>query len=359
MDNEQRIKNMKTAMIYLQKKVNAISFVDVKGSENPDLKIKCGTLEEDKGGSETALGQIEKYVRPGGTLENPGIIRPGVVIYLNPKYKSNGVTEMHELLHVLGFKHADNENSIMHENAKIPRDEKILVGEDIINKLEELYGNDPPLPSSSASSTSLKTNIDSKLENSLVRVYAEIPDSSSEDYAGHGVFVPLKDGNLGVLTAYHVVRETVEKGGYLKFSPYSGSSFTDELFIATFLGKGDYVNYEDIALLKTSLKLGEYPFVKIKFEQLNIGNNVLILTSNFNTGRIVKDSTKIINLANPVKNIVMDSSLIEGTSGSPVFDEDNNLVGIVFQASSLGAEETWLSAVPSKVIGERFGNYIA
>jgi hypothetical protein len=79
---------------------------------------------------------------------------------IHTAYPSAGLVEMHELLHGFIFNHIDNEESIMYpfaskiEFCSIGDDKKIricngfdglnLVGEDIINDLKKVYGDNVP-----------------------------------------------------------------------------------------------------------------------------------------------------------------------------------------------------------------------
>ncbi len=69
------------------------------------------------------------------------VIHGGEIILIKDSDCERPNVAIHELLHVLGFDHSENENNIMYPVSKC----KQIIGEDMINKINEIYSY-PSLP---------------------------------------------------------------------------------------------------------------------------------------------------------------------------------------------------------------------
>ncbi len=137
-DSEKRAR-MIAAFNELEDKVSAISFYE---SNNPDIEVSCSAEEGD------SVGRDFFIAGEGGAKEiiqtkRYNVITNGVVLlYDNP---SNAIQcswpnlELHELLHVFGFEHSSDENSLMYPYLESCSQK---LDESIIQDLEELYSQE-------------------------------------------------------------------------------------------------------------------------------------------------------------------------------------------------------------------------
>ena len=132
--------NVIEAFKELSDKVIQISFYE--NNQNPDIEVSCSETEkhsvkEDyfiagEGGAKEII-QTERY----------GVITQGVILFnQNPKNTIEcdwPIVELHELLHVFGFGHSENKDSLMYpylENCNQKLDQSIL------NDLNNLYSQE-------------------------------------------------------------------------------------------------------------------------------------------------------------------------------------------------------------------------
>ena len=134
--SQEKKERMVEAFDELSEKVGVISFYPV--SSNPDIEVSC---------SEDVKHSIEKDYFIGGEggakeIVQTGrynVITEGVILLYNEK---EGIRcdwpniELHELLHVFGFEHSQDKNSLMYSYLE-SCDQKL--DESIINDLKELY----------------------------------------------------------------------------------------------------------------------------------------------------------------------------------------------------------------------------
>ncbi|MEM4230507.1 MAG: matrixin family metalloprotease [Candidatus Pacearchaeota archaeon] len=113
-----------------------------KIEEEPDIFISCNETEETKKRFVPTYfiageGGVESAVETG--LFH--VIEKGKVLlyYKDVKSCMNYNIELHELLHVFGFKHSDNEKSIMYSVSECGQ----VLTQDIISKLNSLYSIEP------------------------------------------------------------------------------------------------------------------------------------------------------------------------------------------------------------------------
>jgi len=138
--NEEKTSRMIEAFDELSNKVDEISFYSV--NQNPDIEVACSDLEkhsieEDyfiagEGGAKEII-QTKRY----------NVITQGVILlHLNPERSRECEwpnIELHELLHVFGFNHSTDENSLMYPYLE-SCDQKLDEG--IINDLKQLYSKE-------------------------------------------------------------------------------------------------------------------------------------------------------------------------------------------------------------------------
>jgi|WetSurMetagenome_2_1015567.scaffolds.fasta_scaffold201218_1 hypothetical protein len=128
-----KTENMMWAFNYLENVTGIISFYS---SEEGDIKVSCAEGYQQgelfvagEGGPETIINS---------TLFN--VIVKGKILLLSSDRCSEKVA-LHELLHVFGFKHSDNPNSIMYNLSSCNQQ----ITEDIIDEIKRLYSI-PVLP---------------------------------------------------------------------------------------------------------------------------------------------------------------------------------------------------------------------
>tara|TARA_B100000315_G_C14533857_1_gene567470 strand:+ start:322 stop:1209 length:888 start_codon:yes stop_codon:yes gene_type:complete len=101
-------------------------------SDNEDISALC----DDRGGFERGLfiageGGPMNITR----LENFNVIFQGEILLIKETNCDKPIVGMHEIFHALGFGHSPNKKNIMYDVSRCDQE----VGEDIINKINELY----------------------------------------------------------------------------------------------------------------------------------------------------------------------------------------------------------------------------
>lgn len=125
-----KIEDMQQAFDYINNKTGILDFYP---SANGEIEIFCG--EEYQKGDLFVAGE------GGPVWANTGmynLIQNGTILLLSSESCSNGVA-IHELLHVFGFNHSTNKNSIMYPISSCNQ----VVTRDIILELDRLYSIKP------------------------------------------------------------------------------------------------------------------------------------------------------------------------------------------------------------------------
>lgn len=165
------------------------------------------------------------------------------------------------------------------------------------------------------------------IPETLVNLFGK--DEQGQDTGGNGFFVPLDDGSLGIVTAYHVIDSEIDDGEveYTKV----GESGTEFATIES------YDMSEDVTLLETARPIDSVKVVQFG-EPMEVNDNVYIIGQNPNkVSEGVQVLSEIVNDVNydnpdggqPVVVLSGDKGLDKGMSGAPVFNENYELVGIV------------------------------
>jgi hypothetical protein len=131
--SEIKIRRIKQSLEILEEKTKEISFFEVK--ENPDIEIICenknmptkekGYFIAGEGGPTSIINTSLFYV-----------IEKGIVLLYRDKLLCEYPNvEIHELLHVFGFEHSENKESIMYSVSSCNQ----IITEDITSELKRLY----------------------------------------------------------------------------------------------------------------------------------------------------------------------------------------------------------------------------
>jgi len=128
------------AFLELQNRVDAISFKET--SANPDIEVSCSEYTknfEDKEYFVAGEGGAKEIIK----TERYNVITEGIILlHDNPHgfYECEWPNiELHELLHVFGFDHSQDENSLMYPYLE-SCDQKL--DESIVNDLNQLYSRE-------------------------------------------------------------------------------------------------------------------------------------------------------------------------------------------------------------------------
>jgi len=138
--NVEKTNRMIEAFNELENKVGIISFYSV--SQNPDIEVSCSeeekhSIDEDyfiagEGGAKEII-QTERY----------NVITQGVILLYGDPHKASKCKwpniELHELLHVFGFDHSEDENSLMYPYLESCSQR---LDEGIISDLKHLYSKE-------------------------------------------------------------------------------------------------------------------------------------------------------------------------------------------------------------------------
>lgn len=139
--------NMLKAFNFISQEIETINFTSVSENEVADIEILCSPEEKTDSGEESDFfvageGGAKEIIQTG----RYNVITKGVILlYGNPQ---NAIhcdwpnTEVHELIHVLGFNHSQDEESLMYPYLS-SCDQKL--DDSIINELIRLYSQ-PNLP---------------------------------------------------------------------------------------------------------------------------------------------------------------------------------------------------------------------
>jgi len=154
----------------------ALSFYPV--SLNEGVSISCDSKNKVEGGLFIAGEGGPTNISQAGEFN---VIFHGTILLIKDSSCTNPNVALHELLHVLGFKHSENRNNIMYNISKC----KQTMGEDIVNLINDLYSlpSQPDLlfenVSAKMNGRYLNTNLTVRnyglkdAEGSQVRIYAD------------------------------------------------------------------------------------------------------------------------------------------------------------------------------------------
>jgi len=184
-------KEMEDAFSFLQGKTNLTFYPVVNGEE---ITVSC---EE-----ETKINDNRMFIAGEGgptkilSGENFNVIYTGKILLLRESNCERPNIEIHELLHVLGFKHSKNKNNIMYPVSKCSQ----TLGTEIPEKINEVYSfeslADIRLENVSASISRRYLNINASIQN------IGLKDSPSETLKIYGddeliKEMPLKEIKVG------------------------------------------------------------------------------------------------------------------------------------------------------------------
>lgn len=128
----ERLNNIKEALSILQARVNIISFSET--GDNPDITISCSDkdIEQEKNTFIAGSGGAEGSIPFSGVFY---IIPKGDVTLYKEINCNYPIVEIHEILHVFGFNHSENKESIMYPVASCNQ----ALTNDIVSELKRLY----------------------------------------------------------------------------------------------------------------------------------------------------------------------------------------------------------------------------
>lgn len=133
-EDEQK-KRIKSAFQEVEKETkNIINFAE---GDNPDIIISCYHYKKE---SEYFLN---KTIGEANIFRDNNIIDKAIINLYQVNDSCNLPSkEIHEILHVFGYQHTEDENSILYpeENCKDRVDEEFIIDKDIIKGLIEIYG---------------------------------------------------------------------------------------------------------------------------------------------------------------------------------------------------------------------------
>ncbi len=101
-------------------------------AENEDISITCDSTNRIEGGLFIAGEGGPTNITQAGEFN---VIQHGKILLIRESKCANPNVGLHELFHVLGFKHSSNKNNIMYNISKCDQ----VIGEDIIRLIDELY----------------------------------------------------------------------------------------------------------------------------------------------------------------------------------------------------------------------------
>tara|TARA_Y100000310_G_C20690305_1_gene821774 strand:+ start:3532 stop:4470 length:939 start_codon:yes stop_codon:yes gene_type:complete len=135
--SEDRNQKMKEAFAIFHEEMNIISFYETQKG-NADILVGCSReyVDTDNGMFIAGEGGPSQYLN--GTLFNP-ILEGKITLYQKSECSSYPVVELHELLHVFGFNHINNQNSLMYNVSNC--DQRIT--SDMIDTINSLYSIEP------------------------------------------------------------------------------------------------------------------------------------------------------------------------------------------------------------------------
>ena len=124
----QKISDMEAAFDYIEK-ITDFSFYE--SFDETDIAVDCGEQFNKADLFIAGEGGPSSFVDTG----KYNVILEGKIVLLYDNNDCGDKVALHELLHVFGFKHSDNKNSIMYNITSC----KQVVTDDIINELNRLY----------------------------------------------------------------------------------------------------------------------------------------------------------------------------------------------------------------------------
>jgi len=200
------------------------SLLNFLRSSEADILVNCEETQEEIPGKYFIAGE-------GGPTEitnasNFYIIEKGkiLLLYKNSQCDNYNV-ELHELLHVLGFEHSENKNSIMYNTTSCQQ----ILTNDIIDELKRLYSIQelPDLYFSSISATKHGSYLDfnvevinsglNEAENVKLEIYAEDEEEEKIDEfilenVGYGEGKSLEVKNLKISRAASKIKFVIVNG---------------------------------------------------------------------------------------------------------------------------------------------------
>jgi predicted Zn-dependent protease len=128
-----RMKNMREAFGIIENSVEGLSFSESINKDSAEIYVGCSNEEVYVGENFFAVGEggPTKVIKIGRF----NLIEEGRIHLYKDSNCNYPVTELHELLHVLGFDHSENPKSIMYDTYGCDQ----RVTPDIIEILNELY----------------------------------------------------------------------------------------------------------------------------------------------------------------------------------------------------------------------------
>lgn len=201
-------------------------------ASNPQVEISCdsNTKLDDEGLYVAGEGGPTGIIRAGEF----NVIKGGKILLLRETKCDRPLVPMHELFHVLGFNHSQNENNIMYPVVKCSQ----TVGEDMVNFINEIYSieSHPDLVFEEASATRSNTYIDLNMSiknngldqagDSKILIYAD--DSQIETFdTGE---LEIGEGKRILLTNIFTLKRSINQ---IRLEiEYSGSELSKENNIA-------------------------------------------------------------------------------------------------------------------------------
>lgn len=127
---EDKKTNMLSAFDFIENKTSLFFYE----SEKPDILVNCGEQYTKEDLFVAGEGGPSSFIDTG---DYNVILQGKIVLFYEENCKDN--VELHELLHVLGFSHSDNPESIMYNISKCDQ----VVTDDIIEEINRLYSIQP------------------------------------------------------------------------------------------------------------------------------------------------------------------------------------------------------------------------